>query len=846
MTTTPAPSIAASLLTGTSTGPFPTGFEYNAAEDVRVWLELAGVRQADLTLTTHYTLTGATPLVDGGTVTLQAGVVPEDGWDEDAGDRIVISRRTVKRQALALPDTEGHKPRSTEAALDKLMRAAEEHADGLELAVKAPAGETGPHLQPQAARDGRLALFDAGLVRGFDTPNVLVTTDGDGKASSLSIAEAAQTFKGDPGGNAMAVGLFTALGLLSIPVGTDLIQTSGYGAVGEGSARYVEVGAGPATAWRAQTANGRWFELTPDRGAVTVAQFGADGSGDDWAALQAGMTYAALNRVELLWTAPEYSTSQALIVTSGLRMRETCGGVTLTYTGSAHIHRLVSVTAAGEDVGLFGIWMFDSANKANQGLYIVNETGRPNVRLDDISARNNRMVTGSAFNAGASGIIIRGVFNWVQYERLWAETVTRQAGTGTVSVNGCIGVEISRNGSGAPLHIDGLIIGAKTVTTEDTPGGVNCYDCDGVALFQDDEDGATCTVAVVQAINCQGRGLKAQCYRGTDIRMCTVRRSIVGITGGSSEVNVQFGAGTIHHIEVEYSGLADTVHGQGTTCVSGYTSSDLTARGFGMISVANVTVRDLTTGGTAYIDKIFAPQNGSVATVDQVAMLSNVQLFGRGAKALADIGQNGSSAGVRFQLRLDTFMGELRETVVRTNSTPADGKLTVMYRGLWNTGAEVPPLKRNDAASLVGGFGKLIDGGGNVGIARITHGAGEPGLIDNTSTRGHFMLNSRAFVTDAPLFAGLLAAGQEHVSAPFGLQPGKGRLTLGSPEFGPVGKYTVDAGVITAVEAAPGVEIGAGAEPATGDIRIWIDGSGLLHSKNATGTGRYYVALFEG
>jgi hypothetical protein len=74
MTTTPAPSIAASLLTGTSTGPFPTGFKYNAAEDVRVWLELAGVRQADLTLTAHYTLTGATPLVDGGTVTLDAAL----------------------------------------------------------------------------------------------------------------------------------------------------------------------------------------------------------------------------------------------------------------------------------------------------------------------------------------------------------------------------------------------------------------------------------------------------------------------------------------------------------------------------------------------------------------------------------------------------------------------------------------------------------------------------------------------------------------------------------------------------------------------------------------------------
>ena len=164
MTTMPAPSIAATLLTGTATGPFPTGFKYNAAEDVRVWLELAGIRQPDLTLTTDYTLTGATPLVDGGTVTLDAGLVPEGGWDEDAGDRVVIARRTVKRQALALPDTEGHKPRSTEAALDKLMRVGEEQAEVLDRTLSVPAGEEGLQLPPIANRTGGaiLALTEDG------------------------------------------------------------------------------------------------------------------------------------------------------------------------------------------------------------------------------------------------------------------------------------------------------------------------------------------------------------------------------------------------------------------------------------------------------------------------------------------------------------------------------------------------------------------------------------------------------------------------------------------------------------------------------------------------------------
>ena len=201
MTTTPAPSIAATLLTGTSTGPFPTGFKYSAAEDVRVWIELAGIRQPDLTLTTHYTLTGATPLVDGGTVTLDAGVVPEDGWDEDAGDRIVITRQTVKRQALALPDTEGHKPRSTEVALDKLMRTAEEQADQQALTIRVPAGEDGIDLPAAATRDGKLPVFADGGIAFIDTPERLVAIDAEGKAYALPLVtalnEIGQTFFDD-------------------------------------------------------------------------------------------------------------------------------------------------------------------------------------------------------------------------------------------------------------------------------------------------------------------------------------------------------------------------------------------------------------------------------------------------------------------------------------------------------------------------------------------------------------------------------------------------------------------------------------------------------------------------
>ena len=92
-------------------------------------------------------------------------------------------------------------------------------------------------------------------------------------------------------GDPMSAGLFTELAGLCVPAGVSLIQTTGYSRLGVGSARYAATANTGATAWRVQTADGRWFELAepvPD-----VAMFGAlgDGVADDTAALNANIAY---------------------------------------------------------------------------------------------------------------------------------------------------------------------------------------------------------------------------------------------------------------------------------------------------------------------------------------------------------------------------------------------------------------------------------------------------------------------------------------------------------------------------------------------------------------------------
>lgn len=141
MTTTPRPSITTFPLSGATTGPFATGWRFAVAADVQVWVEIASEPQAPLMLGPDYSVTASDPATNGGTVQLSASVIPDGGWPSAA--RLILRRRTARRQATALPDIEGHKPRATERALDKQMLIAEEDRDDIDRALLLQPGLSG-------------------------------------------------------------------------------------------------------------------------------------------------------------------------------------------------------------------------------------------------------------------------------------------------------------------------------------------------------------------------------------------------------------------------------------------------------------------------------------------------------------------------------------------------------------------------------------------------------------------------------------------------------------------------------------------------------------------------------
>lgn len=224
----------------------PVPFRFLAPDDLRVirFTPATGAVQV-LVRGADYSVAGAGASA-GGSITKAAG--------GSAATVIRIQRKTARIQPMRYTANDTFPAASHEAALDRGTLIAQEQEVAIgdigSRAVQLPMGETAGTLPPAALRRGRKVLgFDAGT----GAPQVQ-----DGAA-----------FKGDPGGNVMAIGLFTAAAGMSIPAGTTLVRTSGYATPGVGAAFYTVgnegMGVPPQIATRFMAADGRVFRLVNDK-----------------------------------------------------------------------------------------------------------------------------------------------------------------------------------------------------------------------------------------------------------------------------------------------------------------------------------------------------------------------------------------------------------------------------------------------------------------------------------------------------------------------------------------------------------------------------------------------------
>ena len=591
--------------------------------------------------------------------------------------------------------------------------------------------------------------------------------------------------------------------------------------------------------------DGKRFKRIYD-GNIQAGWFGVVGDGvtDNATSLQSALSLSSLLTIPLELTEGTYNSTQTLSC-GGLSIL--CSGfVTLKYTSATHIDSFLNIIP-NKNIRISGKLVVDSNNKANKTLSIVNESIviKPDIIFDELETLNARMVTGSAFNAGSGGLIVRGNFGTITGNKISAKNITRQAGTGSVSNNGCMGIEFSRNSFGAPLGIKIGTLSAHTVTTEDVVGSANCYDCDGVGIFQNDEVGAFLSVDLITGYNCQGRTLKAQCFHSSQIKQITSFRNIGGITGGATDVNVQLGEGVVSNIDITYSGLASLIHQTPTIPISFYTA-DVRTTGYGVMSASEITLRDYTTGaGTERIYALVDMTNGSASTQDIFGSISRLQLIGRPAKMLVSTGQNGNASVGRFNLQINGFIGSIVDAII--GGTASKAKFTCTVTGVVNTGSVVPVVYRSDGSALDFSCGLIYDGGGNFGILIQNSGNTLGGLI-GTKSGVTSVLAQSVVVGFRPLYSGSITSGQTVTTDRFGAYEGTAILFMGCPNYGANGIFTTKDNTIAAITGAVGVTTSSdGLEPSALDIAVWKTDSGRkLNIKNNAGSSLDFNVFFLG
>lgn len=280
MTVAALPATISYIEDGASTS-FPVPFRFKRSADLLVE-RLIGGQALPLRLGTDYAVSGG-ETDSGGTLVRTTA---------SNGATLRISRRTARAQPMKYTTGDRFPAVSHEEALDRAILITQElDADLGDIGARALTVPPGEILPPLPARNLRIGGNKKLLAIDPITGNV-------------AVEEAGTSFKGDPGGNAMAIGPFTSAGQLRIEAGYDLVQTSGYDTPGVGAARYsydpvvdtVYVAANPRTSF--VSANSRGFRIA--EGEIAMAAVGAkedDGVTSDAEALQAAVNVSGRREI---------------------------------------------------------------------------------------------------------------------------------------------------------------------------------------------------------------------------------------------------------------------------------------------------------------------------------------------------------------------------------------------------------------------------------------------------------------------------------------------------------------------------------------------------------------------
>ena len=278
---------------------------------------------------------------------------------------------------------------------------------------------------------------------------------------------------------------------------------------------------------------------------VSVKDFGAVGDGvtDDTAAIQAAVNTG----MPLNWGNGTYRITSAVTATATDDVNWIGNSAAVVYDG-AHVAAAVVITTSAQiNITLSGL-NFDGGKLCNVALKVASSgvmTSACTLTLNNVTAQ--RVAKAAIFGA-AMAVYVLGSFDVAEFNDCYIYDCEMPAGTGTPSVSGVAGINVSLDGSTKwtrRVALNGTKI--EKVYSSDL---AYTSDQDGIGYFVPDDAsdaGKADSLLVVDSncsfVNCYGRSIKTQC-RDTVVRDSKFLRT-EGLTGGAGNTEVDSQTGSL-------------------------------------------------------------------------------------------------------------------------------------------------------------------------------------------------------------------------------------------------------------------------------------------------------------
>jgi hypothetical protein len=538
------------------------------------------------------------------------------------------------------------------------------------------------------------------------------------------------------------------------------------------------------------------------------------------------------------------------------------------YTGTASTENLMSVSTNGKSLKIRGL-VFDGDNKIAGGVKIENSASivadtLPSVVVQDNTFINFKMLSASIWN---NGVYIAGAFERAEIKNNNIRNITRNAGVNTPGVHGTTGIYVNRYSTThwvkQCLHEGNSY---SNITGGDLLASANNVDYDGFkyySAFPSDSPNTdssvynysvgTCVSRGNSYRNCRGRAIKIQALATVSDEKI-IRDADYTINGGSTEINLQLGVGTVKDCQFFYNdynsgGVTSPI--QGPLVLVGFFQGTWYNESSGGAIVEGLQVFNGIKAGVGLpIQTIVqSTSSGTATTKDRpLVSISNV-VVNRGAVDWIALTSWTTSYGL---LRMENIsVPELTYSAVGTNGTNDNTEL--MATGVINWEGVKTPANAVPWATTTGG-------GQVTWVGKMT-GSMNNGFLQTYNQGADFnkapMINGGALSDPMGNFGGGLSVQSvqltddaSHTFARRFFNSGRGLVLISvNNDYTGQGVFAVGSNQVHKLAASAGdaftVSTTGSNLDTDGKINLWFTG-GALNVKNRLGGTFYVTATFLG